>query len=295
VAAASVIVLCAGLGTRLGALGRAIPKPLLPIGDRPQLFWVLDVLAAQGFASAVVNTHHLPERFRALAPHAVTVRFSHEPELRGTAGAIGFARPQLGAPLIVWNGDILANPPLAELATRVTHGGICLLAKPVEAGKTGTLGVDERGAVVRLRGESFGTETQTADYVGIAALGADALAGAAERGCLIGDMCLPRLRAGGSVDTLRYDGLWHDMGNLPTYLRLNLDWLDETRVTSYVHESASTGASVELSRALVHRRASVTGQGKVERCIVLPGAAARAPLSDCIVVEGGEVVAIRGE
>lgn len=289
---ANVLVLCAGHGTRLGPLSGQLPKPMLPVGDAPQLAHVLARLAEQGFDRAVVNTHHLPGAFAALASSGVTVLFSRESELRGTGGALGFARSLLEPPVVVWNGDILARPDLRPLLERARCDGICLLARPTGAGQPGTLGLDAAGRVVRLRQERFGTEVLGADYVGILALGAELLARAPERGCLVADVCLPWLRSGRVIPTLAYDGPWADIGSLASYHRVNLDWLEQRGLHAHVAADAQVDDRVELRHSLVHARARVVGQGALLRCVVFRGAQAVAPLSDAIVLENGQVVRV---
>ena len=57
-------VLVGGLGTRLGAVTRSVPKPLLPIGDRPFLAWLLRELCRYGLEEAVLLAGHLSDRLR---------------------------------------------------------------------------------------------------------------------------------------------------------------------------------------------------------------------------------------
>jgi NDP-sugar pyrophosphorylase family protein len=280
----NVLVLCAGRGTRLGLLSEALPKPLVPVGDRPQLEHVLWELGRQGFERVLVNTHHLAESFSGVCVPGVDLAISHEPELRGTAGAIGFARERLVAPLVVWNGDILAYPELGPLMARANSAGICLLARPVAPGQAGTLGLDQHGSVVRLRGERFADEQRAADYVGILGIGDEVLQAAPEIGCLVADLCLPWLRSGRPIPTLPYDGPWADIGSIAAYHQVNVDWLEQRQLASYTAPGARVARGVSLERSLVHEGASVEGSGALERCIVFTGARATAPLADAIVL-----------
>jgi mannose-1-phosphate guanylyltransferase len=285
------MILCAGHGTRLAPLTNDCPKPLLPMGDRPQLAHLFEGLAAQGVASVVINTHHLPDAFAGLDSPGLRVHVSHEPELLGTAGALRFARVHLAAPVVVWNGDILAEPELAPLWSAVEGGGIVLLASPPTV-DSGTLGLDAEGHVVRLRKERFGSEVRAADYVGVMALGDDALATIPQRGCLIGDVCLPWLRAGKAVRTLTYTGAWADIGSISAYHRANLKWLERQEVPFHVGPGAGVVSGVTLLHSVVGAGARVEGEGVFERCVVLPGARAKAPLADAVVTVSGEILGV---
>src|SRR5438270_6115525 len=85
-------VLGAGLGTRLRPLTDDLPKPLIPIFQKPLITFALDHLIAVGVKSFVINTHHRPEPFRELFAQAsyrgFPVDLVHEPEILGTGGGI---------------------------------------------------------------------------------------------------------------------------------------------------------------------------------------------------------------
>ncbi|MEB2314360.1 MAG: sugar phosphate nucleotidyltransferase [Sorangiineae bacterium] len=289
------MVLAAGLGTRLQPLTGELPKPLVPIGDAPLLAHLARALAGAGLPELTLNVHHLPDKFASIIERLdARVTVIHEPVIRGTAGGVAGARACLGpAPVVVWNGDILIDaPPLAALLA-FSGDGLCLTVAPRAAG-AGTVGLDRAGRVVRLRGERFGEEAASGDYVGLCALGARALAGLPEQGCLIGDWALPELRAGRAVESVRLEGGWRDVGSLASYLAANQAWLDAgprgVQGGSYQGRGASVGAGVRLARSLVGDGAVVEGAGALERCVVWPGARAVAPLRDAVVTTAGLVV-----
>lgn len=280
------MILCAGLGTRLRPLTEELPKPLVPIGDRSILAHTASALQAAGFSSAVINTHHLPAAFdREITSLPITVAAIHEPVIRGTAGGVAGARSELGpAPVLVWNGDILVEPPIEDLLAAAGDGGLCLAVAPRARGE-GTVGLGADGRVVRLRGELFGAEESGADYVGVAALGARSLAQLPERGCLIGDVALPLLRSGRAVQTRPIAGEWTDAGDPSSYLAANLRWLaaHASQDGSWLGPGVRVGPAVRLSNSVVGAGAELRGEGPIARCVVWPGAVASAPLHDAVV------------
>ncbi len=288
---ASAIVLCAGFGTRLRPLTDELPKPLVPVGDRSILEHAIDGLRRAGFAEAVINVHHLAAVFdRYIRRLALPVQVLVETEIQGTAGGVTGARAHLrDAPVLVWNGDILLDPPILALLADATDDHFCLAVAPRAPGE-GTLGLDARGQVVRLRGERFGAETRGGDYVGVLALGSAVCDALPARGCLFGDVALPRLRAGGQVTTVVVTEPWTDAGDPRSLLRANLAWLAQRALTSFVAEGAKISAEVGLRDCVVGVGAHVLGSGFLERCVVCPGATAIAPLSDAIVAPSGRVV-----
>jgi len=290
----SAIILCAGFGTRLRPLTDEVPKPLVPVGDRTILEHALSGLEAAGIREAVVNVHHLPEQFAGVvSASSVHVRVLVESEIRGTAGGVAGARAYLStAPVLVWNGDILATPPIERLLARCEAQSFCLAVAP-RSQADGTVGLDAEGNVVRLRGERFGTEVRSADYVGVLALGADALASLPERGCLFGDAALPLLRSGGRVRTVAVNGPWTDAGDPHSLLDANLAWLAARGAGSFMGPGAAVAPGVEARQAVIGAGARVEGQGAIERCLICPGAHAFAPLKDVIVAPSGRVIDAR--
>lgn len=112
------MVLAAGRGTRLGALGRATPKALLDVGGETLLDQALAGLAAAGCRRAVVNAAHLKERIvehfdRRPPPLPTTLSLEDEP--LETGGGVANALPVLGdAPFLAVNADVWWAGALAD-------------------------------------------------------------------------------------------------------------------------------------------------------------------------------------
>ena len=288
------MVLCAGFGTRMRPLTDERPKPLLPFGDRTLLEHVLEGLGAE-LLPAVVNAHHLVDVFIAITgSYSSIARVIVEAQIRGTAGGVAGARAWLGpAPVVVTNGDVLASFDPGALAARTRPESLCLAVSPRAMGE-GTVGLGAGGEVVRLRGERFGAEVTSGDYVGTLALGADVLAELPERGCLIGDVTLPLLRRGVVVRTHPVEGRWFAPGDgIRDYLDEHAAWLLERfggPLDSYVAPDASVAPGVELIASVLGAGASVLGRGRVERVVAWPGARVVAPLADAVVTTAGAVV-----
>lgn len=86
------MILAGGLSTRLYPLTRDLPKPLVPVLDRPVVAHVLDYFKRHGVDDVVINIHYFPEAVRDYigdgGPWGVRVTYLHEPELMGSAGAV---------------------------------------------------------------------------------------------------------------------------------------------------------------------------------------------------------------
>ncbi|MEM6278429.1 MAG: sugar phosphate nucleotidyltransferase [Verrucomicrobiota bacterium] len=112
-------LLGAGLGTRLRPLTENLPKPLVPVMNRPLLSYAMDHLREElGVEAFLVNTHHCPEAYGEAFPNGeysgASLEFRHEPVLLDTAGGIDNIRDWLPSDesFTIYNGDILTDLPL---------------------------------------------------------------------------------------------------------------------------------------------------------------------------------------
>lgn len=114
------VILAAGKSTRLGEIGKQMPKPLLDVGGRTPLQRHIENCAKHGFRQLLINTHHLPDQIRKFcgdgSAWGVDIVFSYEPVLLGTAGALDNFRIQLGGEtFLVIYGDNLVEPDLGAI------------------------------------------------------------------------------------------------------------------------------------------------------------------------------------
>src|ERR1700720_2768539 len=113
-------VLAAGFGKRLRPLTDDLPKPLIPIFEKPLITFALDHLVDIGVESFIINTHKLAGLFedlfsdRRYAGHPIAL--VHEPDLLETGGGIKNVESQLGSKaFITYSGDILTDIDLQPL------------------------------------------------------------------------------------------------------------------------------------------------------------------------------------
>jgi mannose-1-phosphate guanylyltransferase len=83
---------------------------------------------------------------------------------------------------------------------------------------------------------------------------------------------------------------WTDAGDPSSLLAANLAWLSERGLDGFVAEGADVVRTVQVRGSLVGANARVLGEGRLERCVVCPGATATAPLRDAIVTPSGLVI-----
>jgi len=152
-----VVVLSAGLGTRLRPLTDTCPKPMVPVAGVPLLERTVRHLAAHGVSDICVNLHHLPQvvrdHFGEGSAFGARLHFSLEEELLGTAGALNAFRGFLCEPFLVWYGDVLSE---FDVSAFIRHHqakgaqatvGLYRVDNPTQCG---LVDMDETGRITRF-------------------------------------------------------------------------------------------------------------------------------------------------
>lgn len=104
-----------GLGTRLRPLTFSIPKPLLPVGEKPVLEIILSKLKKQGLKDIILSVGYKSELiktyFRDGSKFGVNIRYFDEDKRLGTAGPLRMIRDKfkIHEPFIIMNGDIITK------------------------------------------------------------------------------------------------------------------------------------------------------------------------------------------
>ena len=121
------LILVGGHGTRLRPVTLTLPKPVIPLVDRPFIRYMIDWLARHGVDEVVMACGFLPDQLRATlgdqVPGGPRLRYVEEPEPRGTAGAIKFAEELLEDRFFALNGDSLTDLDLTALMERHISSG----------------------------------------------------------------------------------------------------------------------------------------------------------------------------
>jgi len=107
------VILAGGLGIRLRPFTEAIPKPLLPIGEKAMLEIQIQNLAHYGFDKVYVATNYKADYIESFIGDGrrlgVSIKFSKEDKPLGTCGPLYLLKEDLTEPFILMNGDILTR------------------------------------------------------------------------------------------------------------------------------------------------------------------------------------------
>jgi mannose-1-phosphate guanylyltransferase/mannose-1-phosphate guanylyltransferase/phosphomannomutase len=127
------MIMAAGLGTRLRPITYEMPKPMVPVLNRPVIEHILELLARHGFREVVANLYWFPELIRERLGDGsrlgVELSYSEEQALLGTAGGVRNAAGFLGDEFLVISGDALTDIDLAAMREiHRSHDGLATLA-----------------------------------------------------------------------------------------------------------------------------------------------------------------------
>lgn len=127
------VVLAGGQGARLRPYTAVLPKPLLPIGDRPVLSIVIDQLCAYGFTQVTIATGYMGELIEAVlnrrTTNGVLIEYAREATPLGTVGPLAMIEALHEEPFLVMNGDVLTDLDYAQLyADHVASGAGATIA-----------------------------------------------------------------------------------------------------------------------------------------------------------------------
>ncbi|PYL60497.1 MAG: hypothetical protein DMF31_04365 [Verrucomicrobia bacterium] len=293
-------VLGAGLGARLRPLTDDLPKPLIPIFQKPLISFVLDHLIDSGVQSFVINTHRLPNLFHdffwenTYDGHSVTL--AHEPDLLETGGGIKNVEDILRTePFIVYSGDILTDVALEPL-----------IAEHFRAGNYVTLGLRRNtglgagvvmrdGRVVEISTKS--NPKENFDYANISVWNPEIFGRIpAKRKISFIPILIDWINHGGTIGGLALDdGNWFNIGSRKQYLDvhrtiLREDWKPryvkmrnwperiaksavvdasaELRGCTVVGEHCRVGANAILEDTILWSDAEIASQSQLQGCII---------------------------
>jgi mannose-1-phosphate guanylyltransferase len=276
------LILVGGEGTRLRPLTERRPKPVLPLVGKPFIAYMLDWLREHGVDEVVMACGFEPDALRETigsGDAGQRVRYVVEPDPRGTAGAIRFAKEELQERFFVLNGDVLCDLDLTALMNEHTSNqALATIGLFPVSDATGY-------GLVRRDDEGWVTEFAEKPDPATAATGGDINAGTyvlehavveqipADRDVSIERDVFPTL-IGRGLSGVRLDGYWLDIGTPDRFLQASWDIL-ERRVETEVGKRAAP------DRLLISDAAEIAPEATIRAPAFIGG--------DVVVEAGAEV------
>ncbi len=317
------LILAGGEGTRLRPLTSTVPKPVVPLVDRPFIVYMLEWLKSHGVDDVVMSCGHMAEGVRRVlgdgSAYGVRLRFVEEPRPLGTGGAVKFAEDLLDERFLMLNGDVLSDMDLtAQIAQHERVGARVTLA---------LVGVEDPSAYGLVRTGAGGeveefVEKPSADRIDVNTISAGAyvierevlgMLTAGEPASIERDV-FPQL-VGSGLYGCTHDGYWLDIGTPQRYLEGTFDILEgnvgtpvaervgqsymcvehgvdnEGRIvpSALIESGCRIGPGARVGGRVVLERGVTVGENSiVERAVVMQGTeiGANCILRGCIVAGG---------
>jgi NDP-sugar pyrophosphorylase family protein len=232
--AVKALILAAGVGTRLDPLTKSVPKPLVPVGNRPVMEHVLNLLRRHHITEVSANLHYLadmiPQYFNDLPGLGQQLHFVKEEILSGDAGGMRACKRYLqGSTFVVMMGDIITDIDLSFLINRHKRSGAIasIALKSVEdVQHFGVARIDRNGRI-----EEFQEKPKAEDAIsnlastGIYVFEPEIFNYVPRSGTyMFGNELFPKLlRMGVPLNGVRVLGHWSDIGTIATYRQTTFD------------------------------------------------------------------------
>lgn len=297
------MILAAGLGTRLRPLTWFRAKPAIPFLGRPLIRYAMELLEGLGVSEPVVNLHHLADTVRAAA--GSSARFSYEPEVLGTAGALAHARPLLAGEgtVVLVNGKIYYEGSLEEAwhAHRAGGAAVTLVVKtpdadspfnPVYADIEGRIRLF--GGIESRFGYGAGPDDRPYIFTGIHFIEPEVLDRIPMAACdTVRDIYPSLILEGAPLQIWVSPAFWCEMSTPRRYLDASLEvWRRSGRngsaaaETSVVDPGAVVEAGAAVEESVCWPGATISRGSRLRRVILADGAGVLPPgthLENCIV------------
>jgi mannose-1-phosphate guanylyltransferase len=317
------LILAGGEGLRLRPLTTTVPKPVVPLVDRPFVVYMLDWLRGHGVDDVVMACGHLASGVRNVlgdgSAFGMTMRYVEEPHPLGTGGALKYAASLLDERFLMLNGDVLTDLDVTDLVAhheRVGARATLALTEVEDPRAYGLVRIGDEGAVTEFiekpSADRIDTRNVSAGVYVLERAVVDMLP--EDRPASIERDVFPQLVGGGLYGCV-CSGYWLDIGTPERYLEATFDILEGTVTTGVAERVGSGYLCVErgvenagriIPPALVESGCRIAegarmggrvvlgggvtvGEGTtIERAVVMQGAeiGANCTLSGCIVAGG---------
>jgi len=297
------LILAGGKSTRLYPLTFSLPKPMVPMVNRPFLEHMIEWLRAHGVRDVILTTGYLPdaiqEHFKSGSAHGVRIEYVVEDQPLDTGGAIKNAEALLDESFFVFNGDILTELDLTHMAEEHRRSGAKVsisLTWVEDPTPYGVIDTDESGRILSFR-EKPKPDEVTSHYInaGTYLFEPEVLAemAAGSRFSIEKDFYPQALAKGMAMHGYRDSSYWLDIGTAAKYIQAHQDILSGKLARRGRAVEAAPGIWMGAGAEVAPDAELVPPVVMGERCVIASGARVGpfAVLGDEVRIEAGARVA----
>lgn len=221
------VILAGGKGMRLRPLTGNMPKPMVPILDKPVLQLIVSRLVKAGITDIAMTLGYMPERITGYFGNGsklgARLTYFVERAPLGTAGGVKNAEKFIDGPFVVMSGDALTNIDIKALVERHKDMSVlCTLAvkRVINPRGMGEVEIDGRGRVTAFR-EKPEIYTSNLVNMGIYVMEREIISHIPDGVSDFSADIFPSLI--GRLGTYKTDCYWSDIGTLISYYSANID------------------------------------------------------------------------
>jgi mannose-1-phosphate guanylyltransferase len=275
------MVLAAGVGSRLEPISHYMPKPLVPVLNKPVISHILSVLRRHGINQVISNTHYLADTlvnfFQTRPLTGMELQFRYEAELTGDAGGVRACRDFLeDETFVVIMGDLITDVDIGRLLKAHREKGALATIGVKASEDVSRFGVvlrDEQGFIKGFQEKPKPEEALSNEIsAGIYILEPEVFRHIPETGVYgFGRQLFPSLVSAG-LPVLGEDigGYWSDIGTLTDLFKANMDGLTgkisvrkRVRPRNEVFPGVRLGKDVLIGEHVKIGAGSVIGEGSI--------------------------------
>ena len=304
------MLLAAGAGTRLRPLTYQLPKPLIPVANRPVIHYVLENLARHGIKEIIVNLFAHADQIRSYCGDGsrwgLRIQYSHEPTLMGTAGGLKKVESFFkGDSFFVMSGDGLSDINLSEMLAfhKKKRAFATMAVKSIEERFDYGVTLAEKNGKIKgfLEKPSWGDVFSNTVNTGIYLFEPEVFKYIPKNKVYdFGHHLWPKLlKSGRPIYAHALNSYWTDVGNLAEYRKSQIDFLDghvrfaipgrEIFKGIWIEEPASVSPDAILRPpCLIGKNARIEAHAEIGPHTVIGSnskISSRAVLKNCILFE----------
>jgi mannose-1-phosphate guanylyltransferase len=228
------LVLAGGIGTRLKPITHEIPKPLVPLHDKPIIQHTLDLLKKYGIKDVILSVGYRREKIKEYFGNGkrfgLNITYIEEDEPLGTGGPLRLAKEFLTETFVMCNGDELKNIDLFDMYMfHKERGGKATIAlTTVEDPSTfGVAKMDGNKIVQFVEKPKRGTEPSKLINSGLYILEPEVIDYVPKKGKSMMEIdVFPKIAREGKLFGYPFSGQWFDTGTLERYEKAIKEWKD---------------------------------------------------------------------
>ncbi|PIN72095.1 nucleotidyltransferase [Candidatus Woesearchaeota archaeon CG10_big_fil_rev_8_21_14_0_10_45_5] len=229
----TAVILAGGKGSRFGPISREIPKPLIPLHDKPLLLHSINLLKKYGITDIIISIGYKADKIKEFFGNGerfgVKISYVEEKESLGTAGALRLAAPRISGPFLVCNADDLMEidiPHLFRFHKQRKGLATIVLTRVEDPSNYGVAMMNAEKIIAFVEKPKRENAPSSLINAGLYILEPEVLKMIPKGFAMLEKDVFPKLASEGKLYGYPYVGKWLDVGTMERYEQALDEWKD---------------------------------------------------------------------